>query len=146
VREREQESAENLPTHELVDHTSELIVRLRAATFPGIVAEATRAFGGLVPERARGPVRDVWHDFAIDGGDRTATLVDWLNELAYLGEAETWLPVDAEVEQSGASGVRIRAREMGLAEPFVLVKAATLHGARVARRAGGFEAEVTLDI
>jgi SHS2 domain-containing protein len=40
----------------------------------------------------------------------------------------------------------VRARGHALSEPFVLVKAATLHGAKVDDGPDGLVAEVTLDI
>ncbi|HSM60467.1 MAG TPA: archease, partial [Longimicrobiales bacterium] len=70
-----------------------------------------------------------------------------LNELVYLGEVEGWLPTSLDMEtRVEGEGLRVRARGVALAEPFVLVKAATLHRATVADVEGGLEAEVTLDL
>jgi SHS2 domain-containing protein len=129
-----------------LDHTSELVLRLRAASFPGLIREAAAAFASLVPERMLGPSGDKIRHLAIDAPDRAATLVEWLNELVYLAEVEAWLPTDVEVESEGEAGVRIRARGRGLREAFVLVKAATLHGAEVREGSEGLGVEVTLDV
>ena len=132
--------------HEIVDHTSEIVLRVWAPDFPTLVQEATRAFGDLVPEsiaRAPRPGRRV---FGATGRDRAAALVEWLNEAAYLCEAELWLPRDIEAEEPPDGGLSVWARGEALSEPFVLVKAATLHGARVEPKNGGLVAEVTLDI
>lgn len=131
---------------EFVDHTSEVTLRLRAPSFAELVVQATLAFLSLVPEASRGPVDERRHGFELDGSDRAATLVEWLNELVFLCEAEGWLPVDPTVEAVGDSGIRVRAKRLELSEPFVLVKAATLHGAAVRASERGVEAEVTLDI
>lgn len=131
---------------ELVDHTSEVTLRMWAPSFAELVVQATLAFVSLVPERLRQPVAEETQDFDIDASDRVATLIEWLNELVYRAEAEAWLPVDPEVEEIGPSGIRVRARRMALSEPFVLVKAATLHGAAVRRVSGALEGRVTLDI
>jgi SHS2 domain-containing protein len=131
--------------HELVDHTSEVTVRLRAPTFAALLAEATRAFGDLVPEALRGEPDGGRRDFRIEGRDRAATLVDWLNEIVYSCEADQWLPVDVEVAEND-SGLAISARGVSLLAPFVLVKAATLHNARVHEGGDGLEGEVTLDV
>ncbi|HUP52469.1 MAG TPA: archease [Longimicrobiales bacterium] len=132
--------------HELVDHTSEVTMRLRAPTFPALVAEATRAFAELVPPHARGARSDGWRELRVGGLDREAALVAWLNEIVYLCEVDRWLPEEAEVSVENGGQLRVRVRGVALVEPFVLVKAATLHGAEIRAANGGLEVEVTLDI
>lgn len=132
--------------HELVDHTSEITIRLRAATYPGLIAEATRAFAELVPPSLTRSAVHEPRDFRIGGVDRAATLVEWLNELVYMSEVERWLAVEAEAMEEDGPRLRIRARGVSLTEPFVLVKAATLHRAFVEDGPPGLVAEVTLDV
>jgi SHS2 domain-containing protein len=140
-------SLDNEPAgHELVDHTSEITIRLRAPTFPALVAEATRAFAELVPSETTRADDGAWREFRVEARDRVAGLVEWLNEIVYLCEVEQWLPVDAEVVVGDSGELRIRARGVQLAAPFVLVKAATLHNAAVQEGRRGFEGEVTLDV
>jgi len=133
-------------THELIDHTSELTLRLRGPTFGALVAEAARAYAGLVPDGIERSPSAGERVIRLDGEDRVATLVEWLNELVYLAEVELWVPTEAEVEEAPDGALTIRARGEALAEPFVLVKAATLHGARVREGPDGLEVEVTLDV
>jgi SHS2 domain-containing protein len=133
-------------SHEFVDHTSEVTLRLRAPSFPSLVAEATRAFAELVPRSTLGAPRKEPRQFLVGGADRVASLVEWLNELVYLCEVPRWLPVDVEVEAEGEAGVRIQARGVELTRPFVLVKAATLHDAQIRAGLHGLEGEVTLDV
>lgn len=141
--------------HDFVDHTSELILRLRAPDMAGLIAEATRAFAELVPRSDRGstPSRGgtdaAARDFRLTGPDSAAVLVEWLNELVYVAEAESWLATEVQevrVETDGESALAVRVSGEVLYRPFVLVKAATLHEASVRSGAGGLEAEVTLDI
>lgn len=134
------------PGHEWVDHTSEMTLLVRAASLTELLAEATRAFLDLVPEDIRGPVRDERLELEIDAGDEAALLVDWLNELVYLAEAECWLPIDVDSISGAGPGVRVGCGAMALTAPFVLVKAATLYNARVREIPDGLEAEVTLDV
>lgn len=134
-------------SHAFVDHVSELTLRLRAPSLPALLAEASRAFLALVPEGRRGAPVDEPRVLEVTGTDRAALLVAWLNELVYLGEVEGWLPTSLDMEtRDEDEGIRVRARGVALAEPFVLVKAATLHQATVADVEGGLEAEVTLDV
>ncbi len=133
------------PGYEVVDHTSEVTLRVCADSFEGLIQEATKGFGALVPEGLRGaPSMDV-RDFSIAGLDHEATLVAWLNELVYLSEIELWLPEEVQAD-SRADGLRVRARGVTLREPFVGVKAATLHGAEIRESDGRLEVEVTLDL
>lgn len=138
-------SSTGLGGYEFLDHTSEITLRVRASTYGGLIRESTEAFAALVPDSIeRAPVEGV-RDFRMDARDRAAGLVRWLNELAYLSEAESWIPADVTVSEEG-SAVHVRARGAALSTPFVLVKAATLHGARVEEGPGGWLGEVTLDI
>lgn len=161
ARSNQTASDEGSSGHELLDHTSEIVVRLHAPSFPELIAEAARAFTGLVPKDAE--LRDApdVRELTLEGPDPAALLVDWMNELVFLGEAERWIPTEISVleEADGATGldvttdagpatsvVRVRARGAILAQPFVFVKAATLHGVEVRRGPDGIEAEVTLDV
>ena len=133
-------------SHELVDHTSEVTLRMRAPDFGELVSEATAAFAELVPDALRGPIDDQRREFLIKAPDRVAGLVEWLNEMVYLCDTCQWLPTEVNVTGTRKGELRIRARGEALGAPFVLVKAATLHGAFVREGGDGLEAEVTLDI
>lgn len=133
-------------SHELVDHTSEVTLRARAPDLAGVIAEASAAFAELVPDALRGPMDDQIRELLIQAPDRVAGLVEWLNEMVYLCDTCQWLPTEVDVTGAHEGELRIRARGEALTAPFVLVKAATLHGAFVRQGADGLEAEVTLDI
>lgn len=147
--------------HEFLDHTSEIVVRLHAGSFPELIAEAGWAFASLVPADAERHDVPAARELTLEGSDPAAMLVDWMNELVFLAEAERWIPSEISVQEEtdGATGpdsatdrgsstsvVRVRARGRILEQPFVLVKAATLHGVEVRRGPDGIEAEVTLDV
>jgi SHS2 domain-containing protein len=131
--------------HEVVDHTSELTLRLRAPSLPSLVAVSAEAFLELVPPERLGAALEETRVVRITGDDPVVLLVGWLNELVYLSEVELWLPTSVDVDESD-DGLEVHARGRRLLEPFVLVKAATFHEARVTAGERGLEAEVTLDI
>ncbi|MBM4184324.1 MAG: archease [Gemmatimonadetes bacterium] len=137
---------DRVAAHELVDHTSEITVRLRASTFQELLAEAARAFCELIPAAYLSREAETLRDVRITGRDRTALLVGWLNEIVYLCDVDGWLPGDVESAHEEAEGLTLRARGAPLRTPFVLVKAATLHGASVREGPAGWEGEVTLDV
>jgi len=132
--------------HDLADHTSEIVLRLHATTFPDLIAEAAHGFADLVPERLLGAAEGASRDVSVSATDRAAALVGWLNELVYLAEVERWVPTDVERVAEVPSGLRVRATGRRLTESFALVKAATLHGAVLRESPDGFRGEVTLDV
>jgi SHS2 domain-containing protein len=137
--------------HAFLDHTSEIVVRLHAPSFPDLVEEAGRAFADLVPEHLGGQASPDVREFTLEGRDAAATLVNWMNELVFLAEVERWVPceVSARRDENTAGPVtalKVRARGRVLERPFVLVKAATLHGVDLRSGPHGIEAEVTLDV
>lgn len=132
--------------HELVDHTSEVTLRLRAPDFAALLAEATAAFAELVPDGLRAFVDGQARELVIQAPDRAAALVEWLNEMVYLSDACQWIPTSLDVRCRREGEYLVRAEGESLSAPFVRVKAATLHGAFVRDREGGLEAEVTLDL
>jgi SHS2 domain-containing protein len=137
--------------HVFLDHTSEIVVRLHAPSFAELLEEAGRAFADLVPEYIAGRASPDVREFTLEGRDAAATLVNWMNELVFLAEVERWIPseLSARIDDSTAgpcTALSIRARGRVLECPFVLVKAATLHGVELRSGSDGIEAEVTLDV
>lgn len=146
-------------SHQILDHTSEMILRLTAPDFRALLEEAAVAFrelmpGGASPAEAPGwDEADGWRVVPLHGRDPGTLLVDWLNELAFLAETEPWIPtvvesveaLDGDAAGEGG-GARVRARGIRLPRPFVLVKAATLHNLAYREGPDGIEAEVTLDV
>jgi len=131
---------------ELLSHTAEVKLRVRAPSFGELAAEAGRALGALelgqAPIAASGP----WRNFEIRAPDREALLVEWLNELIYRAETECWIPVDIVVRSATQTALDLRARGVVVDETPTRVKAATFHGLRIAPVADGLGAEVVLDV
>jgi len=131
---------------EVLEHTAEVMLRLRATTLAELLAEAGRALarvelGGPLPPAAGEP-----RPIAVQSPDREALLVDWLNELVYLAETERWVPVEFEMVTATDTTVRALARGVVTDEAPARVKAATFHGLKVVAGPQGLEAEVVLDV
>jgi SHS2 domain-containing protein len=137
-----------LPGYEVLEHTSEVELKLHAPTWPELLAEAGRALsarlgaGTVAVPRGEG----VWRRVDLHAGDRAALLVDWLNELLYRAEAEWWVPVEFDIEQASNHEVHARVRGVPVATSPAAVKAATLHGVQVVPGPAGLEATVVLDV
>ena len=131
---------------ELLSHTAEVRLRVRAPSLGALAAEAGRALGtlqlGTRTPIASGP----WRNLEIRAPDREALLVEWLNELIYIAETERWVGVEFEVRASGDTMLSMRGRGMVVDQPPSRVKAATFHGLRITTTPAGLEADVVLDV
>jgi SHS2 domain-containing protein len=131
---------------EIVEHPGEVRLHLRAKSLSDLAALAGRALAELELGRAPGPAAGAWRDVAVSGRDVEALLVNWLNELIYLAEADRWIGV--EFATSGTTGNQLRLRVRGVTVDTApsCVKAATFHGLHVTPIPGGLEADLVLDV
>ena len=131
---------------QLFEHTAEVRLRVRAPSFGELAAEAGRAVARLELGREPPPAARTYRELDIRSPDRDALLVDWLNELIWLAEAERWVATEFEVQTATDTTLRVRTRGVPVAEAPARIKAATFHGLKVAPVADGLEAEVILDV
>ncbi len=130
--------------YEWRSHTAEVELYVRADSEHGVFAEALEAFGRLIELDSGGePARRA---VELEGRDRAALLVDWLEELIYLADTDSFVPDRAESLELRAEGLRaaLAGRRTDV-DP--LVKAATYHGLRFEQvQEGGWEATIVLDV
>jgi SHS2 domain-containing protein len=135
-------------SHDFEEHTGEIALTIRARTAAGLFAEAGRALGELMlGEPARGstptgPARKV----EVRSSDRTALLVDWLNELIFLSDVHK--AAFSVIDVTSISAEHISAEVRGVAVPVLktAVKAATFHDAFVDVRDASARARIVLDV
>lgn len=133
-------------SHELLAHTAEVRLRVRAPDFPALAAEAGRALAAIELGGAAPPAGGAAREIVVRASDEAALLVDWLNELIFLAETERWVATEFVTEPGDALELRVRARGVSVDTAPSRVKAATHHGLDVRRTGGGVEAEVVLDV
>ena len=104
------------------------------------------ALAGLALGEPLPKATGAWREVEVRSRDRIALLVDWLNELIYLGESERWIPLEFDVLEASATCIRARIRGAVLPEAPSLVKAATHHGATLEDVGGALEAHLLLDV
>lgn len=138
---------------ELFDHTADLGLRVRAATFEELLADAGR---GLLSMHVANPeaVRPVQTKIIELSADAPAYLLfDWLSELLFALEADKLLLAEFAITVEGANPP-LHLRALCRGEPMdptrhVMdheVKAITYHGLHVERQEGTWFAEVIVDI
>lgn len=126
-----------------VEHTAEVQVEIEAATEEAVFIDALHALGELLADDAGG--EQVSRDVAVDGQERAALLVLWLDELVFLAETEDLVPEEVGRMELSDRGLvaTVRCRR---GRPRHLVKGATYHRLAFSRSAGGFRAAVVLDV
>jgi SHS2 domain-containing protein len=134
------------PGHRFLEHTGEVQIQVRAGSLADLLAEAGRALAALQLRSGTGGAAGPWRELELRATDRTALLVDWLNELIYRAETDREVATEFDVHEAIDTVVRAAIRGVRVEQPPALVKAATLHRARVDPVAGGMEADVILDV
>ena len=129
--------------YEWRSHTAEIELAIEAETEEQVFVDALAAFRELVAleSDAASETRAV----ALEASDRASLLVEWLQELIFLADSESFVAQRAEdlrLEDASLSATLVGARASF--EP--LVKAATYHGLRFAREGDIWQARVVLDV
>lgn len=132
-----------LTVYRWVDHTSELELAVESASPEDVFADATAALGELLGEEQTGPAARF--DVVASASDPAALLADWLSELLFLAETESFVP--KRVTELALDGGRAKGTVHGRrAEPRALVKAVTYNGLSFGPCAEGWGATVVLDV
>jgi SHS2 domain-containing protein len=130
--------------HEWRNHTAEIELAIEAQTEEDVFAEAAGAFGELVGLDDEGEPLE--HLVTIEAADREALLVQWLEELIFLADTESFVPEAAQ--DIRLDGTSVHAKVVGRRGRFEpLVKAATYHGLRFDHDDEGvWHARLVLDV
>ncbi len=135
--------------YEVVEHTADIGLRIRAPDRPGLFVEAARALFSLIVHHPDAVRPAELRRFEIPGQQDDYLLFDWLNELLYAFETERLVLSEFQVELD-ADGLRATARGEPLDParhgPEHEVKAITYHGLRVESSDTGWIAELIVDI
>lgn len=129
--------------HEWRSHTAEIELAVEATSEEAVFAEAAEAFGELVGLDGDG--ENAEHDVTIDASDRGALLVQWLEELIFLADTESFVPDG--VRNIRLDGNTLNGTLVGRRAPLEpLVKAATYNSLHFARDDQTWHARVVLDV
>ena len=129
--------------YEWENHTAELALTIEAPSEDAVFAEALEAFGRLVELEQDGePAR---HEIELTGADRPRLLVDWLEELVYLADTDSFVPDRVEGLELRDDGLQaVVAGRRAHLDP--LVQAATYHDLRFERAGDRWRARIVLDV
>lgn len=133
----------------VLEHTADIGFEAFGATREQAFANAGRALIDLMvaPESIRPREERL---LQAEGSDLPSLLVNWLNEILYLFDAEGWLSHDFEVQNLTASRLTATARgeqfDRTRHQPKLPVKAITYHQLDFRETAQGWRAQVYVDI
>ncbi len=133
---------------EVLDHTADTAVRLRAPSREALFVVAARAMFSLMfdltgakPARSR--------HVRVEASSNEELLVDWLSALLSWSEIDRVAYYDVtsvDVGEGRADGEVAGAPIDGLEVTGPPIKAVTYHGLSISRRTGGWEATVVFDV
>jgi SHS2 domain-containing protein len=135
--------------YEVIEHTADIGLRLRAATLDLLFAEAGRALMGLLFQEGGEVFPVLNHTVQLESADRNTLLVDWLNELLYLASARHLVFVQFDVRLTDnrlVAQIRGETADPARHTPDHEIKAITYHKLKVEQEGQGWMAEVILDI
>ena len=128
--------------HEWRSHTAEVELAIEAEAPEQVFVEAADALAELISLERDGAAET--RRVEIEASDLGALLVDWIGELIFLADTESFVPEQVDVRLDDASLTATLVGRRGPIEP--LVKAATYHGLRFARDNSLWHARVVLDV
>ena len=135
--------------YETFDHTADLGLRVSAPSLTALLEEAARGLTSLLVADPSAIQAASDKSFAFPAGSPEDLLVDWLSELIYQFDVQSWLGAEFRVRIDGDTAtfdVRGEDRDETRHSLANEVKAITYHQLRVEPTADGWEAEFIVDI
>ena len=134
---------------EIIDHTADVGIIAYGADLKQLFSNAALALFSLVtePESIR---QELQRDVKIISEDKGSLLVEWLNELIYLFDAEHILFSRFDIERLTNDGLKASCYGENV-DPLrhkirIGVKAATYHMLKIDKDSNGYRVQIILDI
>jgi SHS2 domain-containing protein len=134
-----------MPKLNELEHTADRAFRVRGKNLGELFVNAADALFRL-QRQSIGKTSGLAGEVGVEGYDRETLLVNWLNEILYLQEANNETFNRAEILE--ISGQHLKAKLFAQRDRRVqrLIKAVTFHGLRIQETRTGFEAEIIVDV
>ncbi|MDD5347479.1 MAG: archease [Candidatus Omnitrophica bacterium] len=134
--------------YEILDHTADLRILVRAKDLKGLFINAARAMFEIMATRAKDVADKKKVTVTVTAANVEELFVAWLNELLYLSATSNVVFTDFTVEALGETSLRAVAAA-GPSKNFTLlkdIKAATYHALSITQAAGEWQAQVIFDV
>jgi riboflavin kinase/FMN adenylyltransferase len=137
-----------------IEHTADRALQVWGQELPDLFAGAARGMYSLMGDLGQdSPVPTTWCQVSLSAMDRETLLVDWLNELLYLTEAEGVLFVSFQIESLTETALKARAGgfrpRAGAGHGLVTkadIKATTFHNLQIVPDEAGWSTVITFDV
>jgi len=138
-----------MPRFRILEHTADVGFEAFGSTLVEVFENAARAVAYLIADPATvRPVEKV--PIKVQGTEQPDLLVNWLSEILFQHDAERWLFCDFRIERLDdhvASGVAWGEKiDPARHRTNLMVKAITYHQLGLQQTAGGWRAQVYVDI
>ena len=134
---------------EEIEHTADRAFRVQGRNFAELLENAARAMSSLDPSGPRGEppgeppaVRTI----EVEGIDREALLVNWLNEILYLEETQGEFYDRFQILESTNRHLQARLGGRQSGEWVTHIKATTFHDLAIKQTSEGLEATIVFDV
>ncbi len=131
---------------EIVEHTADWSIRVRAENLAQLFAHAARGLTMLMVENPQAAQGDEPRIVELAAYDAEALLVDWLSELAYWAESELLVAKQIDVIEIGDQylAASIRVGKVQFLDKHI--KAVTYHNLAINESSSGFEVTIVFDV
>ena len=130
---------------EEIEHTADRAFRVQGRNFAELLENAARAMSSLDPLGPSGEPSAV-RTIEVEGIDREALLVNWLNEILYLEQTHGEVYDRFRILESSNSHLRARLDCRQSGGWVTHIKAATFHDLTIKQTSDGLEATIVFDV
>jgi SHS2 domain-containing protein len=133
--------------YEILEHTADIGVRARGRSLEEVFENAAWGMVDILGARAHGGKGEAVA-VAVEGSDREALLVAWLNEVMFRLEhsGARLASLGVRAVREGAMDATLNLMEDGPPPDGTELKAATYHQLAIRQTEGGYEATVYFDV
>jgi SHS2 domain-containing protein len=136
--------------YQVIEHTADIALRVRAKDLAGLFSNAALALSeisvGKIP--AKGPLKKESLSIKQNADTLDELFVNWLNELLSLSSAKSLIFTGFKIKNISEGSIEAEAEALDNASYRIEkeIKAATYHDLKIQKLAGGWQAEVILDV
>jgi SHS2 domain-containing protein len=134
------------PPFEELEHTADLRLGVHGGSLEELFIHAAQGMFHLMRCQPQGEGQAVARQVALESYDLEALLVDWLNELIYLREANQECYDACEIIRLEPTRLEAIVRGTTHHPPQKVIKAATFSGLEIVRDAADYGVTITFDV
>ena len=131
---------------QIIDHTADWALRVRAADLPGLFHRAAVGMARLLAGDLAAVPLDETRTLAVTADAAEGLLVEWLGELAYWAERDGFVAPQVEWEAFLPTSLAATVRGGRPAELQKHIKAVTYHDLAIRPIGDGLEATIVFDV